>query len=449
MAGLGLGAGFDLAQLQALGLGGGLGGASPGGFPAATAPMAHAGPSGSELPIGQTLVGTVKAWMDEKGFGFVTPSGGGPDVFVHRNQLTDGQSLVQGSAVTFECRFNVQRSKYEATTCSGATTGGAGGAGGAPAAGGGGGAAGLSSFAGKGQGLGQDNLFVAGMPMDISEEQVRDLFSQYGIVTQCKLLPDQPGRSDKAALVRFADENQAKWMVDNMNGNVPVGMSGPLTVRYAGDRPGGKGFGFGGFGKAPTAPAADHRFTPYGGPGLAAAPPVASQAPPQSSEASLAAALAQLMPALQPALQSLQAASVQSHAPPAALGGGLGAAGDPTAAALRSLGGLIGLDSAGLTNGLLGLATSAATQLLAGATSPGLSLDGLLAGLAAPGGMPGAAPLGQTQNPGAVGGPSFFPPAGVGGPSPWLEAADATTGRTYYYHSVTRETRWEKPAEMG
>jgi CspA family cold shock protein len=48
--------------------------------------------------------GTVKWFNDAKGFGFIEPEGGGPDVFAHFSAiLMDGyRTLKQGSAVTFD-----------------------------------------------------------------------------------------------------------------------------------------------------------------------------------------------------------------------------------------------------------------------------------------------------------------------------------------------------------
>jgi CspA family cold shock protein len=48
--------------------------------------------------------GTVKWFNDSKGFGFITPEGGGEDCFVHHSGInsTGFKSLKEGQSVTYE-----------------------------------------------------------------------------------------------------------------------------------------------------------------------------------------------------------------------------------------------------------------------------------------------------------------------------------------------------------
>ena len=63
----------------------------------------------ASLPGGRP--GTVKAWIEERGMGFIAPADGSPDVFVHRSNLTDGNALVIGSEVFYEPGWDDPKSK--------------------------------------------------------------------------------------------------------------------------------------------------------------------------------------------------------------------------------------------------------------------------------------------------------------------------------------------------
>jgi CspA family cold shock protein len=48
--------------------------------------------------------GTVKWFNDSKGFGFITPDGGGKDLFAHHSSIQGGgfKSLKEGQKVSFD-----------------------------------------------------------------------------------------------------------------------------------------------------------------------------------------------------------------------------------------------------------------------------------------------------------------------------------------------------------
>jgi len=46
--------------------------------------------------------GTVKFFNQDKGFGFITPDNGGPDVFVHVSAVLSGGPLRDGTKVSYD-----------------------------------------------------------------------------------------------------------------------------------------------------------------------------------------------------------------------------------------------------------------------------------------------------------------------------------------------------------
>merc|ERR1711874_305718 len=80
--------------------------------------------------------GVVKKWMDEKGFGFISPDDGGDDVFVHRSALSDVDYLEEGDTVKYQVEYDDRKGKYKASECSKSRGGGGGGGGGGKSKGG-------------------------------------------------------------------------------------------------------------------------------------------------------------------------------------------------------------------------------------------------------------------------------------------------------------------------
>mmetsp|Transcript_22253 Transcript_22253/g.50816 ORF Transcript_22253/g.50816 Transcript_22253/m.50816 type:complete len:620 (+) Transcript_22253:99-1958(+) len=182
-----------------------------GGYAAAPASGSYAAPQQAQ----NLRQGTVKMWMEDKAFGFIIPLDGGDDVMIHKNEVTPGLQLVPGMSVQFAAQWDAVKGKYKATLC---TTGRE------------------SSVSGQAAEEGppsqpQNNLFVSGLPADITEEKVIEIFTPYGQISACKVVgPD--GNAANAALVTMVDLNMAIWMVENLDGNIPVGLSTPIQVRY-------------------------------------------------------------------------------------------------------------------------------------------------------------------------------------------------------------------------
>ena len=65
----------------------------------------------------QMANGTVKWFNDAKGFGFITPEGGGDDLFAHFSSINMGgfKTLTEGQKVSFEVTMG-NKGKQQAST---------------------------------------------------------------------------------------------------------------------------------------------------------------------------------------------------------------------------------------------------------------------------------------------------------------------------------------------
>lgn len=88
-----------------------------------------------------------------------------------------------------------------------------------------------------------DNLFVTGLPEGLQDDQLKDVFAAYGEVVSVRGFRN-PGKT--SALVRYSSVEEAQWVVDNLNGNIPQDLETPVLVRFAHKPAGGPPAGAGG-----------------------------------------------------------------------------------------------------------------------------------------------------------------------------------------------------------
>jgi len=89
-------------------------------------------------------------------------------------------------------------------------------------------------FAGRDQQPGS-NLYVAGLPQTLLEQQLRSTFAQCGQVVRLRLLI-QPGRTERHALVQMGSVAEAQLAIDRLNNAQPEAAGPTLVVRYAANR---------------------------------------------------------------------------------------------------------------------------------------------------------------------------------------------------------------------
>mmetsp|Transcript_28033 Transcript_28033/g.80538 ORF Transcript_28033/g.80538 Transcript_28033/m.80538 type:complete len:284 (-) Transcript_28033:48-899(-) len=83
------------------------------------------------------------------------------------------------------------------------------------------------------------NLFIGDLPPDVDDDFLHAVFGPYGAISSVKPIPAKFPGGKGAALVRFESAEEAAWVQENLNGNMPEGMDTPVVISFA--RSGGGG----------------------------------------------------------------------------------------------------------------------------------------------------------------------------------------------------------------
>lgn len=75
-------------------------------------------------------------------------------------------------------------------------------------------------------------LFVAGFSFTMTDNDLRDLFAEYGTVTSAQVITDRDTQKSKGfGFVELSTESESKAAIENLNGKEMNGR--PLTVNVA------------------------------------------------------------------------------------------------------------------------------------------------------------------------------------------------------------------------
>lgn len=79
-----------------------------------------------------------------------------------------------------------------------------------------------------------DTVFIGDLPGELTTDEFNSVFASFGTVLWSKLVKGGKG-GKQAALIQFQSVDEATWVVENVNGNIPEGLQTPVIAKYKED----------------------------------------------------------------------------------------------------------------------------------------------------------------------------------------------------------------------
>lgn len=108
-----------------------------------------------------------------------------------------------------------------------------------------------------------DHVVIGNLPADLDDASLKTNFEAYGTIKWCKLFNGKGGSGLKSAMIEFSSVEEATWLVENLDGNVPLGLETEVTVKFKPPKGAGGGGGAWAGGKG-GAGGGCNRASPYG-----------------------------------------------------------------------------------------------------------------------------------------------------------------------------------------
>lgn len=87
------------------------------------------------------------------------------------------------------------------------------------------------------------NLYVSGLPKNITQPDLEAIFTSYGRIITSRILSDNlTGLSKGVGFIRFDQRQEAEKAIKELNGTIPKGYTEPITVKFANNPSSNKAF---------------------------------------------------------------------------------------------------------------------------------------------------------------------------------------------------------------